>query len=521
MKVLILGASGIVGQTMRLFIPAVVSPVWVRRTPDPITPGYDLTDSCVLMALLDAVSPDVIVNLAGESSVDAVERDPALFRAINVAVPAQLALWAHGNGKRLIQVSSQAVWDGTRAPYGARVSCETPVNEYGKQKITAEAETLRHGGTILRLTFVLGIRPLPHVGRSNPLEAMLDGQSPQAADRFFSPLMAEDAAELIWQEVLAPSGERIRQFGQPVSRSRYEIAQLVNPAVEGCRHEDFKGLAARPLDTTYEGSSWSRAIDAGVGSHLVRGRAWKDEHRSHRDRAVELALFFGISLAVAREHLDRGFGMLHNEVTADFNASGSHKTEAELLDWYRSTEAYIWELSAYHEDAGFNYSGMCRGIAERLASAGVKKVLCLGDGIGDLTLSLDRAGFDATYHDLTGSRTAEYAAFRFWRHTGRGMAASLSETFEPSLAPESYDAVVSLDFLEHVTNVPDWAAAIRQALKPGAMFCAQNAFAIGSGADGSMPMHLAVNDRFEKDWDPLLSDLGFVQESSNWYRKAR
>ena len=101
MKVLILGASGIVGQTMRLFIPPGVSPVWVRRTPDPIAPGYDLTDPCVRASLLDAVDPDVIVNLAGESSVDAVERDPALFRQINVAVPAQIALWAHGQGKAL------------------------------------------------------------------------------------------------------------------------------------------------------------------------------------------------------------------------------------------------------------------------------------------------------------------------------------------------------------------------------------------------------------------------------------
>ena len=75
LKVLILGASGIVGQHMRLCIPPGVEPIWVRRTPDPITLGYDLTDVDVLANLLLARNPDVIVNLAGESNVDKVEMD--------------------------------------------------------------------------------------------------------------------------------------------------------------------------------------------------------------------------------------------------------------------------------------------------------------------------------------------------------------------------------------------------------------------------------------------------------------
>jgi len=40
---------------------------------------------------------------------------------------------------------------------------------------------------------------------------------------------------------------------------------------------------------------------------------------------------------------------------------------------------------------------------------------------------------------------------------------------------------------------------------------------MGSGPDGSMPMHLERNDRFETDWDPLLFGMGFSQECSNWY----
>jgi 2-polyprenyl-3-methyl-5-hydroxy-6-metoxy-1,4-benzoquinol methylase len=167
---------------------------------------------------------------------------------------------------------------------------------------------------------------------------------------------------------------------------------------------------------------------------------------------------------------------------------------------------------------------MCEGIAHRLKTDGLNRVLCLGDGIGDLALTCHNAGLEPVYHDLAGSRTAEYAMFRFWRQTGDYMTRHTSQDWTvPEFAPFGaglYDAIVSLDFLEHVINVEEWARAIFAALRPGGLFFAQNAFAIGSGPDGPMPMHLKSNDRFEHDWLPLLGSLAFEQiGDTNWYRK--
>lgn len=245
------------------------------------------------------------------------------------------------------------------------------------------------------------------------------------------------------------------------------------------------------------------------------------------ERAQEIAAFLGIPEEQAIIRLNKGFGYQHQAVAEDWRKVNP-QTDAEILEWYRNTESYIWELSAYHADPGFNYSGMCQGIAARLKASDVNSVLCLGDGIGDLTLSMHLAGFNAIYHDLAGSRTHQFAEFRFNRHTGRSMEFCSTYNWEPDLTwedfPEderidAYDAIVSLDFLEHVTDVPLWTAAIFEALKPGGIFVAQNAFACGSGPDGSMPMHLARNDRFERDWDPLLFSLGFKQLGPQWYQK--
>ena len=106
---------------------------------------------------------------------------------------------------------------------------------------------------------------------------------------------------------------------------------------------------------------------------------------------------------------------------------------------------------------------------------------------------------------------------------------SLTGGWEPAIFNGPYDAIVSLDFLEHVTDVPAWCRAIHAALKPGGLFCAQNAFDCGSGNDGAIPCHLSINDKYAHAaphtegaalWDHLLvKEIGFRQISSNWYER--
>lgn len=504
MKVAILGASGIVGQHMRLHVPPGVKPSWFRQHRDLVT------QAGLAEGLMQ--NPDVVVNLAGQSNVDIVEREPHDYSSINVLLPKKLAEWCEANGKKYVHVSSQAVFSGTQPPYFPS-SVRRPVNEYGRQKLAAEDAVYGHGAVLVRLSTVLGIRPLPHVGRTNPLEAILAGQSPQVGDRWFSPLMAEDAALILWEAVLNAKPGAIYHCGVPERASRADVARSVGADSAECTSYWFPDAAPRPIDTTY--AYGSRFF------HRLEDLSDMIEQQKADDRAIELSIFFGIRLDEARAKLSQGFGPLHNAVSDDFRVANPQGDEALLLSWYRTTESYIWELSAYHEDAGFNYLGMCSGIATRLKNEpNCKRVLCLGDGIGDLTLALDRAGFDATYHDLAGSRTQDYAEFRFWRNTGREIQFDRTANFEPALAAnQPYDAIVSLDFLEHVPNVEEWVRAVHAALRPGGLFAAQNAFAIGSGPDGDMPMHLAINDRFEKDWDKLLIDVGFEQLAPQWYRR--
>lgn len=239
-------------------------------------------------------------------------------------------------------------------------------------------------------------------------------------------------------------------------------------------------------------------------------------------RAKEISEFLNIDYNQSLVRLRAGFHHNHHLVAKDFIDNNTNvKDDDSLLNWYRQTDSYIWELSAYHLDEGFNYSGMCEGIAKHLSNLKRKNVLSLGDGIGDLSIRIAEEGINATYHDLEGSKTAGYAMHRFSKRSDLSIGTLFTEGWAPKLGANVFDAVVALDFFEHLVNVEDWVKAVFVSLKSGGVFMAQNAFAIGDEEHGnSIPMHLSVNNKYEKEWDTLLPKVGFFRDaSSGWWAK--
>jgi dTDP-4-dehydrorhamnose reductase len=95
----------------------------------------------VTAAVLDAF-PEAIVNCAAVSVPEQCDADPARAQALNVALPATLARLAHHVGARLVHLSSEQVFDGTRTiPYSV-ADPVAPINLYGRQKV--ESERLVH-----------------------------------------------------------------------------------------------------------------------------------------------------------------------------------------------------------------------------------------------------------------------------------------------------------------------------------------------------------------------------------------
>jgi SAM-dependent methyltransferase len=238
--------------------------------------------------------------------------------------------------------------------------------------------------------------------------------------------------------------------------------------------------------------------------------------RTTEQRAEEISSFLGQPYVEVLDRIQKGFHHNHALVAKDFNDAQTNVNDPDsLLHWYRTTDSYIFELTAYHLEEGFNYSGMCEGIVNHCIANNWDDVISLGDGIGDLVFDLKAAGLNPTYHDLEGGLNAGYVAY-----VDPEVPMILSGDWVPEFEESSYDAVVALDFFEHLVNVEDWARAVYDMLRPGGGFLAQNAFAIGDEEHGnSIPMHLAINNKYADEWSSLMEEIGFVTNVGGWWIK--
>ncbi|WP_152230269.1 dTDP-4-dehydrorhamnose reductase [Georgenia ruanii] len=167
----------------------------------------DITDPVAVAARVRDV--DVVVNCAAWTAVDDAEtHEGAAFR-LNATAPQLLARAAHAAGARLVQVSTDYVFDGAAtAPY-AEDAPLAPVSAYGRTKAAGEwavrAETDDY--LVVRTAWLYGA----HGACFPRTMARLAAERPQlqvVADQVGQPTWTADLADLLVRlvDAGAPSG---------------------------------------------------------------------------------------------------------------------------------------------------------------------------------------------------------------------------------------------------------------------------------------------------------------------------
>ncbi len=102
-------------------------------------PEVDLSDRFACFEFLNRLKPEVIINCAAYTAVDACESDPSCWKA-NAELPEHLAEWVENNHAFLVHVSTDYVFSGNKPLYEASVETDLPepVSEYGKSKRAGE-----------------------------------------------------------------------------------------------------------------------------------------------------------------------------------------------------------------------------------------------------------------------------------------------------------------------------------------------------------------------------------------------
>lgn len=124
-------------------------------------PDLDITSAESVDGVLGAFRPDVTINCAAYTKVDAAETDRELARKVNVDGPANLARYTGRGGGYLVHVSTDYVFDGQRPvpqPY-LESDATGPQGYYGLTKLEGEqaVQAVAQQYAILRTAWLYGI----------------------------------------------------------------------------------------------------------------------------------------------------------------------------------------------------------------------------------------------------------------------------------------------------------------------------------------------------------------------------
>lgn len=228
MRIAIIGASGQFGADL---VASAAALPWSVLPLD--HSGIDIVDAdSVREALPSGV--DVIINTAAFHNLDLCERDPVRAFAVNATGVWHLANRATEIGARLIHVSTDYVFDGTREiPYTPADACN-PVQIYGITKRAGESLALEYGANtlVVRVSGLYGTAPCRAKNGDNFVKTMLRLGRTQpmvsvVGDQFTAPTYTADAAPNLLRLATDRSAVGIAHLCPTDHCSWYEFAREI------------------------------------------------------------------------------------------------------------------------------------------------------------------------------------------------------------------------------------------------------------------------------------------------------
>ena len=160
----------------------------------------------------------------------------------------------------------------------------------------------------------------------------------------------------------------------------------------------------------------------------------------------------------------------------------------ELLDFYEETDSFIYGIVVWNRTQ--MKCAMRRwmlGFLHRHQMPQGRILLC-GDGIGIDSFFFAQAGYNVVFYEI--SRYGQQIARRLF--DDYHVNVQLVDTLESS-SPESFDAIISLDVLEHVPSPPEMVQDLSKRLRPGGFLIVSAPF---YAVYPQWPTHLKCNRKY-------------------------
>src|SRR4029079_11757380 len=150
MRILITGANGQLGKALQRVLGR--EDLVLKELP-----AFDLTNPASVEQIRRA-DPQIILHVGAYTNVDKAEQEPERARAVNAEGTRRVAEGANAVNARLVYVSTDYVFDGTKqSPYHEQ-DTPNPLNQYGRSKYEGEQAvlTLCQNALVVRTAWLFG-----------------------------------------------------------------------------------------------------------------------------------------------------------------------------------------------------------------------------------------------------------------------------------------------------------------------------------------------------------------------------
>lgn len=193
LKVWIVGSNGQIGTALNELIDTMELEV-LNTDKDEL----DVTDTDEVLTYGEINRPDVIINCAAITDTKVCEENPELAYRVNALGARNLSIVARKVGAKVVQLSTDDVFDGMKKVPYTEFDDTNPITVYGRSKRAGEnyVKEFTHKHFVIRSNWVYG------KGESNFVAKLLKKADEKdsiaiAADQFGSPTSAVELAKVI------------------------------------------------------------------------------------------------------------------------------------------------------------------------------------------------------------------------------------------------------------------------------------------------------------------------------------
>jgi dTDP-4-dehydrorhamnose reductase len=239
----------------------------------------DITDKSSVNDVVKDLKPDIVINCAAWTNVDAAEKYPEKALEINAYGARNLAEASKNVNARFFQLSTDYVFSGEKKEPWDEYDTKSPISSYGLSKSLGEdfvLESYPENSYIIRTAWLYSL------GGHNFLTKMLEkiekneGNLKIVADQYGQPTSVTDLAERIITMLYLELNSKIFHATNTGEASWYEFASIIyklrgqsSSHILPIQSVEFVSPAKRPAYSVLGQSAWAN-------SNLMPMRNWQE-----------------------------------------------------------------------------------------------------------------------------------------------------------------------------------------------------------------------------------------------------